>query len=160
MKKIIFSLIFTLTCGLGYPQKSIIIGDSQSNYIALNSKEATLYLPLYKVGIGLSGLNKLVTKNTVKAETKFVFISIGVNDNYKYLNIGFEKNLKRVFPNAKFYLVQGSYGWGNAKHFNYNYYKNFNFSIISPGIGYGDPHKNKESYRLIGKKIDYIIKNE
>ena len=120
-------MVFTVT----YSQKkAIIIGDSQCNYISLNTKKAKLYLPLFKIGVGLQGLNELVKKNSIKTDVDYVFVSIGVNDNYNYREIGFIKNLKRVFPNAKIYMIKGSYGWGNTKHFKESYYKKFNQEIF------------------------------
>lgn len=88
---------------------------------------------------------------------KNVFVSIGVNDNYRYQEIGFIKNLKKTFPNAKIYMIPGSYGWGNAKKLDMNYYSKFGVNILSNNIGRGDPHRNKESYRKIGKEIDLKI---
>ena len=65
-----------------YSQKAIVIGDSQSSYIAMNSK-AELYKPLFKVGIGLVKLNSLVLREPINYKVEFVFISIGVNDSYQ-----------------------------------------------------------------------------
>lgn len=157
MKRLLI-VIMLFIMSITYSQtKSIIIGDSQSNYIDLNTKAASLYLPLFKVGIGLRGLNKIVEKNTIKKEVEFVFICIGVNDNYKYYEVGFMKNLKRVFPNAKIYMIKGSYGWGNTPRFKPEYYDNFKTTVLKNGIGKGDPHHNKRSYKLIGQEIDNII---
>lgn len=142
-----------------YSQKAIVIGDSQSSYIAMNSK-AELYKPLFKVGIGLVKLNSLVLREPINYKVEFVFISIGVNDSYQYQELNFTETLKSTFPNAKFYMVPGSHGWGNVKKFNENYYNKFKVSVLKNRIGPGDPHRNKESYRVIGREINKILDNE
>ena len=157
MKKFILIFLMVLSINL-IAQKSIIIGDSQSYYIALNSKKASLYKPLYKIGVGLKYLDNKVKVNSYDYCVDNVFISIGVNDLYKYQTNNLVKNLKIKFPNAKLYMIKGSYGWGNVKTFNPNYYPKFGLPVLKNGIGYGEPHRNKKSYKDIGKEIDNLIK--
>lgn len=150
-------MLFVLSIAYSQTQ-SIIIGDSQVRYIAMNSLKAEALIRLTQSGIGLKKLNEKVKSYEVSKTVQNVFICIGVNDNYKYQEVGFMKNLKRTFPNAKFYMIKGSYGWGNTRTFNPSYYDNFGTEVLKNGIGKGDPHKNKHTYKLIGQEIDNIIK--
>lgn len=157
MKRLLI-VIMLFVMSITYSQThSLIIGDSQVRYIAMNSNKAEALIRLTQPGIGLKKLNEKVKGYEVSKTVQNVFVCIGVNDNYKYEEVGFMKNLKRVFPNAKIYMIKGSYGWGNTKKFNPNYYDNFKTHVLKNGIGKGDPHKNKNSYKLIGKEIDSII---
>ena len=147
-------LMISIVCSQTH---SVIIGDSQVRYIAMNSNKAEALIRLTQSGIGLKKLNEKVKGYEVSKAVENVFVCIGVNDNYKYHEVGFMKNLKRVFPNAKIYMIKGSYGWGNAPRFKPEYYDNFKTTVLKNGIGKGDPHHNKRSYKLIGQEIDNII---
>lgn len=138
-------------------QRAIVIGDSQSYYIAMNSGKATLYEPLYKVGIGLRDFNFLVTQERTNYDVKFVFISIGVNDNYRYTNVPLLTNLTNKFPKASFYMVKGSYGWGNVVRVKDSFYDSVGIPTLENSVGFGNPHRNKYEYTLIGREIDKII---
>ena len=97
-----------------------------------------------------------------------VFICIGVNDSYVDGGIkSLVLNIKTKFPNAKIYVIQGSWGWGNVRHITgksrqyvnyYNIFSKNNVIRLNHKIGSGDPHKNKKIYKLIGKEIDNLIK--
>ena len=90
---------------------------------------------------------------------------IGTND--LYVDRGIEKLFKSLwitFPNAKIYVIQGSWGWGGLKHTGYDkikkYYKlyeDLGGIIIEPPIGKGDPHCDCPVYKKIGKAIDNIL---
>lgn len=149
------SFILSMTYG---QTQSLIIGDSQVRYIAMNSKKAEALIRLTQPGIGLVKLNQMVKEYEVSKTVENVFVCIGVNDNYKYTEVGFMKNLKKVFPNAKIHMIKGSYGWGNTRNIDRTYYDNFNTHVLKNEIGKGDPHRNKSSYKLIGREIDSIIK--
>jgi hypothetical protein len=72
--------------------------------------------------------------------------------------------IKRTFPNSTIYIIQGSWGWGHVKKYNlssvlqyYQKFKQFGGEIIDPPIGYGDPHRDKKTYKTIIKKIESLI---
>lgn len=151
-------MIMLFVLSIAYSQtQSLIIGDSQVRYIAMNSSKAEALIRLTQSGIGLKKLNEKVKGYKVSKNVQNIFVCIGVNDNYKYEEVGFMKNLKRTFPNARIYMIKGSYGWGNTPRFKPSYYDNFHTEVLKNGIGKGDPHKNKNSYKLIGQEIDKII---
>lgn len=135
---------------------TIIIGDSLSpciesqmikksgkaRRISPNGGEASLWLG----GQGVSWLIGALQKYPVTTSVKNVVISIGTNGGF---NIGIKDNqaglmaeLKRVFPNAKYVFVTGSYGWGGNVSITqanvdtyYNVYKNAGATIVK-GFGY------------------------
>jgi len=135
---------------------TIIIGDSLSpciesqmikksgkaRRISPNGGEASLWLG----GQGVSWLIGALKKYPVAISVKNVVISIGTNGGF---NIGIKDDqaglmteLKKVFPNAKYVFVTGSYGWGgnvNITQANvdtyYNVYKNAGATIVK-GFGY------------------------
>ena len=160
-------IICLLFCLVGYSQipNNIIIGDSQTPYVDRNSKKAERVVGLWKGGIAVPILTKMVQRHKVSPNVKNVFLCIGTND--LYVDNGIEKlfkSLRVTFPNAKIYVIQGSWGWGNLKRIGYkkvrNYYKRYEElggTIIEPPIGKGDPHHNSPTYKEIGKTIDNIL---
>lgn len=164
MRAVIFLL--HLNCILINGQ-SYIIGDSQSFLLAKNSVQTKILPSLAKSGIGVAELNVMLEKSSVHNEAKNVFISIGVNDNYYDRGISILiLNLDRIFPNSYFYLIRGSYGWGNVQDITnktpryleyYNTFRKFKIFVIEKDVGYGDPHHNKHAYTQIGDFIDYIV---
>lgn len=162
-----YFLIFFLINILIKGQSSYIIGDSQSFLLAKNSVQTKILPSLAKSGIGVAELNVMLEKSSVHKEAKNVFISIGVNDNYfdRGLNL-LIRNLDRVFPNSFFYLIKGSYGWGNVQEISnqspryleyYNTFRKLKIFVIEKDVGYGDPHQNKAAYAQIGDFVDYIV---
>jgi len=72
--------------------------------------------------------------------------------------------LESKFPNAKLFVVQGSWGWGGLKNMTEkkvrDYYKKFEdngVEVIEPPIGKIEPHGNKPVYKVIGKNLDNSI---
>jgi hypothetical protein len=104
----------------------------------------------------------MVSSYPKSTNVKSVSICIGVNDRYKDRGVNeLVKIVKNKFPNAKLFVIQGSWGWGGVSNMNQNnldlYYKHFvdlGCSLITPPIGNGDPHRNKLSYREIIKNIE------
>lgn len=147
--------------------QSYIIGDSQSFLLAKNSVQTKILPSLAKSGIGVAELNVMLSKSQVHKEAKNIFISIGVNDNYFDRGISILiRNLDRIFPNSYFYLIRGSYGWGNVQDITnqtpryleyYNTFRKLKIFVIEKDVGYGDPHYNKQAYAQIGDFIDYIV---
>jgi len=144
--------------------QNIIIGDSQVPYIDTQTSKAYRVPQLWKGGIGASELTKMVNNYPITPSIKNVVISIGTNDRFQGNVVQLFSALKRKFPNAKFYAVQGSWGWGGVRSISsstvYKYYLQFQTQgaiIIKPAIGPGDPHGPKASYNLIGKSLDKIL---
>lgn len=160
-------IICLLFCLVGYSQtpNNIIIGDSQTPYVDRNSKKVERVVGLWKGGIDVPFLTKMVQKYKVSSNVQNVFLCIGTND--LYVDKGIEKLFKSIwvtFPNAKIYVIQGSWGWGGLKRTKYEkvkkYYKRYEELggiIIGPPIGKGDPHCDCPVYKKIGKAIDNIL---
>ena len=160
-------IICLLFCLVGYSQlpTNIVIGDSQTAYVDMNSKKVERVVGLWKKGIVVTDLIKMVQRRKVSTNVKNVFLCIGTND--LYVDNGIEKlfkSLRVTFPNAKIYVIQGSWGWGELKHTGYDkvkkYYKRYEElggTIIGPPIGKGNPHCDCPVYKEIGKVIDNIL---
>ena len=160
-------IICLLFCLVGYAQipNNIIIGDSQTPYVDRNSKKVERVVGLWKGGIDVPVLTKMVQGYKVSPNVQNVFLCIGTND--LYVDRGIEKLFNSVcvtFPSAKIYVIQGSWGWGGLKQTGYNkikkYYKRYEElggTIIEPPIGKGDPHHNSPVYNKIGEAIDNIL---
>jgi hypothetical protein len=152
-------LIFTV---LSFSQEHILIGDSQTYLLARHSTEIKRISKLSQSGIGVVQLIYKVRLYPVSPNVKSVSICIGVNDAYK--DRGVQQlfiRLKNTFPNAHFYIIQGSWGWGKVRRMNQSnldkYYKYFPGTIIYPAIGKGDPHRNKKVYKTIMKSLENQI---
>ena len=153
--------------------KSIIIGDSQTPFIAKQSQKIKMLGSvggenvLWKGGMGLKWLKDAVTKYPVSNDVKNVVINIGTNGGFNANEdiAGLIKELKRVFPKSKFYAVKGSWGWGGNKSITeqkvnayYNKFKNNGVTVLQTAIGsVTDPHGNLPIYKQIGKEIDNQI---
>jgi hypothetical protein len=160
-------IICLLFCLVGYSQipNNIIIGDSQTPYVDRNSKKVERVVGLWKGGIDVPILTKMVQSHKVSTNVQNVFLCIGTND--LYVDKGIEKLFKSLwitFPNAKIYVIQGSWGWGGVTHTKYDkikkYYKRYEElggTIIEPPIGKGDPHCDCPVYKKIGEAIDNIL---
>lgn len=160
-------IICLLFCLVGYAQtpNNIIIGDSQTPYVDRNSKKVERVVGLWKGGIAITDLIKMVQRYKVSPNVQNVFLCIGTND--LYVDKGIDKLFKSIwitFPNAKIYVIQGSWGWGGVTHTKYDkikkYYKRYQElggTIIEPPIGKGDPHCDCPVYKKIGEAIDNIL---
>jgi hypothetical protein len=154
--------ILILSSVLTFSQEHILIGDSQTYYLARHSTKIKRVSQLSQSGIGVSQLTAKVRLYPVSPQVKSVSLCIGVNDGYK--DKGVKKLMERLqntFPNAKIFIIQGSWGWGNVKNINQtnldSYYKQFPDTIIYPAIGEGDPHRDKKVYRIIMKNIENCL---
>lgn len=153
--------------------KSIIIGDSQTPFIAKQSQKIKMLGSvggenvLWKGGMGLKWLKDAVTKYPVSNDVKNLVINIGTNGGFNANEdiAGLINELKRVFPKSKFYAVKGSWGWGGNKSITeqkvnayYNKFKNNGVTVLQTAIGsVTDPHGNLPIYKQIGKEIDNQI---
>lgn len=153
---LILSSVFT------FSQEHILIGDSQTYFLAKHSTKIKRIPKLSQPGIGVVQLTQKVRLYPVSPYVKSVSICIGVNDGYKDKGIQqLVVRLKNTFHNANFYIIQGSWGWGKVRRVNQNtldrYYKQFPGTIIYPAIGKGDPHRNKKVYKIIIKNLETRI---
>jgi hypothetical protein len=145
-----------------FSQEHILIGDSQTYLLARHSTEIKQVKQLCQSGIGVIELNRKTLKYPVSPAVKSVCVCIGVNDGYKDRGISILVNtIRRTFPNARLFIIQGSWGWGTVSRMNQNtldkYYKQFPGTIIHPAIGKGDPHKSKKVYKIIMKNLESQI---
>jgi|LakMenE18May11ns_1017448.scaffolds.fasta_scaffold9634015_3 hypothetical protein len=154
--------------------RSIIVGDSQTPFIKKQSVKIQMLGDiggedvLWKGGMGLSWLKGAVKKYPITKDIINVVINIGTNGGFSSKDdiSGLVSELKRVFPNAKLYVVKGSWGWGGNKNVTESkvkdYYDKFSVEgvkILEPAIGsVKDPHGNLPIYKEIGKNIDTEIK--
>lgn len=155
-------LLFTFVT---YSQQHIIIGDSQTYILAKHSTKIKRVPKLTQPGIGVVQLVYKMRLYPVSPNIKSVSVCIGVNDGYR--DRGVQQlliRIKNAFPNAKIYIIQGSWGWGKVRRVNQNtlnkYYKQYIDSgciLISPAIGRGDPHKDKNVYKIIMKSLESQI---
>ena len=157
--------IIILFSVLTFSQEHILIGDSQTYFLAKHSTKIKRIPQLSQSGIGVVHLIQKVRLYPVSPHVKSVSLCIGVNDGYKDKGIQqLLQKTKKTFPNAKIFIIQGSWGWGKVKKANQNtlnkYYKQYIDSgciLISPAIGKGDPHKNKNIYKIIIKSLESQI---
>lgn len=155
-------ILFTLSV---YSQQHILIGDSQTYFLAKHSTKIKRVPRLSQAGIGVVQLTSKVRLYPVSPHVNTVSVCIGVNDGY--IDKGVQQLLVRIkntFPNAKICIIQGSWGWGKVRSANQNtlnkYYKQYIDSgciLISPAIGRGDPHRDKIIYKVIMKSLESQI---
>jgi flavodoxin len=154
--------------------KSIVIGDSVSILISKNNAKAKILgseqseKNLWKSGMNLNWLKNAVAKFPFSNDIGNVVISIGANGGYnKNEDIsGLFDALQKTFPNAQFYAVKGSWGWGNIKDVTearvneyYDKFKEQGAIIIKTPIGKTkNPHVDLAVYKTIGQEINNTIK--
>jgi hypothetical protein len=151
---------------------NIVIGDSQSPYVANGSSEFELISTkgseesLWLGGKTLSWLLSAVKKHNGSDNVKNIAIVIGTNGNFNTNDSISEliTELELKFPNANLYVVQGSWGWGGLKNTTeekvrkyYNKFKDLGVTVIEPPIGKIEPHGNKPVYKKIGSKLDSLV---
>ena len=152
---------------------SIIIGDSCTPLIFKKSKSLSILgnsgseSSLWKAGMGVEWLKNAVSKYQVTKNVKNVVINIGTNGAFSLNDDikGLMLELRRVFPLARFIVVQGSWGWGNNKSVTPNtvkrYYDRFRENgaiVIDPPIGnVENPHNDLPIYINIAEEIDKLI---
>lgn len=156
--------------------RTIIIGDSQTPYITKPSKKIEMIggfsykgseEKLWLGGKDLKWLKVAVSKYPVTKDVSNVVINIGTNGAFNQRDDieGLMSELRRVFPNAKFYAVQGSWGWSDSNRnvtiekvkAYYDRFKNKGVKIIDPPIGAREPHGHLPIYNQIAKSVDEAI---
>lgn len=153
---------------------NIIIGDSQVPYIDKNTSKASVISKtpgkesLWSSGKTVAWLIEALRAFPVTPEIENVIISIGTNGGFgKYLDddlMELFKQLRKKFPNADYYVVQGSWGWGKLKGIEekdvrkyYKMYQKLGARLIEPPIGEIEPHRNHPVYTKIGSNIDKYL---
>ena len=155
------------------PQKNIIIGDSQSpfvdwgsadfNLISTVGGQGSLWLGGKTLGWLLEAVKVYPGDTTVTGVAIVVGTNGGFNKSDKISELVTECKLK--FPNSKFYVVQGSWGWGGVSNKTEkqvrDYYLKFaelGVQVVEPPIGKIEPHGRKPIYKIIGKNLDSLVK--
>jgi len=154
----------------GKTPKNIIIGDSQTKYVAKRTSKAQMISgsegesTLQKGSTTVNWLRDSVKKYPVSPEVQNVILCTGTNGGYSNFENdidGLFSAVKKTFPNAKIFAVQGSWGWGGLTKYNEssvrNYYKKYQAlgaTLIEPPIGGIEPHGDRPVYKLIGADID------
>ena len=154
--------------------KNIIIGDSTVPYLdnavqkasRINKKggESSLWLG----GMSVIWLIGALKKYPVNKDVKNVIISIGTNGGFgrhlKYDVGELFTQLRKKFPNAKFIVVQGSWGMPSLKDIKpedvkkyYKKYKDEGATVIEPPIGNVEPHGDRPVYKKIASEIDKML---
>jgi hypothetical protein len=154
--------------------KNIIIGDSQTPYVDMNTSKAERISKspgkssLWEGGKTVSWLISSLSEYPVSPEVSNVVIVIGTNGGFgKFSQDNIPKlfeYLRKVFPNARYIAVQGSWGWGGLKNITekdvsnyYNRFRNEGAIVINTPIGKIEPHGNHPIYSKIGSEIDSIL---
>jgi hypothetical protein len=155
------------------PQKNIIIGDSQSpfvdwgsadfNLISTVGGQSSLWLGGKTLGWLLEAVKVYPGDTTVTGVAIVVGTNGGFNKSDKISELVTECKLK--FPNSKFYVVQGSWGWGGVSNKTEkqvrDYYLKFGelgVQVVEPPIGKIEPHGRKPIYKIIGKNLDSLVR--
>jgi len=156
---------------------NIIIGDSGTPIIANKSKFFTLLgkegseKTLWKGGMGVKWLKKAVSGYPVTSNIKNVAIKIGTNGGFNKSDDikGLVSEIRRVFPSARLFAIQGSWGWGYNVNINpskvkeyYDRFREEGVNVIDPPIGkVKDPHiPSLPVYTQIVTNLDNAITNQ
>ena len=155
-----------------FSKHNILIGDSQTPFIAKWSTNSTLLnkvgseSSLWKGGIGLNWLKLAVTNYKLDTLIQSVTFCIGTNGRFSSKDdiIGLVNITKERFPKAYLYVIQGSWGWGGNVNVTRtvvdSYYKRFNqlgVEVIEPPIGKCEPHNvNLPQYKEMAKNLDSL----
>ena len=156
---------------------NIIIGDSLCPLLAAKITNASLLSrdsgekSLWKGGMGVSWLKDAVSKYRISPNIQNVVVNIGTNGGFKLKDDikGLYDQLKKVFPNARFFQIQGSWGWGGNTAVTlskvteyYKVYQEQGAILINPPIGYSatdrEAHSNRPVLVTIGAEVDRLIK--
>jgi hypothetical protein len=99
---------------------------------------------------------------------KKVAISVG---SYSEFNLNdpiylLVEELERIFPNARLYMIQGSYGWGFLQDITdyktqvldyYQEFTDYEVSLVEPPVGFTqDPKDYLPIYQKIANSLDDI----
>jgi hypothetical protein len=157
-------------------EHNIIIGDSTTPMLASLIKNVRILgkkgseETLWKGGMGVKWLKDAVGKFGVSPGVRNVVINIGTNGGFNPNDDikGLFSNLKRVFPSARFIVIQGSWGWGGNKNVTegqvkkyYQKFANEGGIVIDPPEGYvatdALAHSHLPSQDAIAKAINSLL---
>jgi hypothetical protein len=124
--------------------KNIIIGDSHAIQIGAKLNNVQIDWNLAHTGWSPNNLINALNNIPVDQNVKNVYLSIGTNSGFNLNDniTGLVNKLKAVYPNAKLYVIKGSYGWGNFPKAAANYesyykkFQNLGVSVLINGLGY------------------------
>lgn len=150
--------------------KNYVIGDSQTPFIDNNSMKVSRIdtssgqNSLWKGGVNLKWLKESVNAYPVSPSVNSIVINIGTNGGFNPNDDieGLVNAIKTKFPNAKLFVVKGSWGWGGNVNVTeskvnsyYDKFSNLGVEVIKTPIGkVNDPHSNLPVYAQIGSEID------
>ena len=150
--------------------KNYVIGDSQTPFIDSNSMKVSRIdtssgqNSLWKGGVNLKWLKESVNAYPVSPSVNSIVINIGTNGGFNPNDDieGLVNAIKTKFPNAKLFVVKGSWGWGGNVNVTeskvnsyYDKFSNLGVEVIKTPIGkVNDPHSNLPVYAQIGSEID------
>ena len=150
--------------------KNYVIGDSQTPFIDNNSMKLSRIdtssgqNSLWKGGVNLKWLKESVNAYPVSPSVNSIVINIGTNGGFNPNDDieGLVNAIKTKFPNAKLFVVKGSWGWGGNVNVTeskvnsyYDKFSNLGVEVIkTPIVKVNDPHSNLPVYAQIGSEID------
>lgn len=150
--------------------KNYVIGDSQTPFIDNNSMKVSRIdtssgqNSLWKGGVNLKWLKESVNAYPISPSVNSIVINIGTNGGFNPNDDieGLVNAIKTKFPNAKLFVVKGSWGWGGNVNVTeskvnsyYDKFSNLGVEVIKTPIGkVNDPHSNLPVYAQIGSEID------
>lgn len=176
MKRVYNFSEFTQIFESSTSESNIIIGDSTTPMLASLIKNVRLLGKkgsedsLWKGGMGVKWLKNAVDQFGVSPSVKNVVINIGTNGGFNPNDDikGLFSSLKRVFPSARFIVIQGSWGWGGNKNVTedkvrryYQKFANEGGIVIDPPEGYvatdALAHSHLPSQDAIAKAINSLL---
>ena len=166
----------------GTVPENLLIGDSQTPDVDAKSTKFSRLKPTGGPGsLWQSGWSALNMRDDIKAfavspQVKNVALCVGTNGGFgKFMPDdvpGLMAAVKLKFPNAKIFVIQGSWGWtavpGTTGLKNilesevnayYTKYTNLGATLINPKIGFYPSHPDYRtpSFALIGQNLDNAI---
>ena len=163
-----FVLLYKYRKRLPGVRDAIIIGDSQAFLIAANTSSVDIDTDLAKVGWNTTQLLQALNPVDTNTHVTDLFICIGTNSGYSS-NDPIEKlvdQLELKFPNAKLYVIIGSWGWGNIQSVSnakvidyYNRFADKGVYVLDSPIGFHTSHPTNNSINIkaVANEIDNLI---
>ena len=155
-------------------KKNILTGDSQTPFVAkwstksclLNKKESET--ALWKGGMGLNWLKTSISNYPKDSTIQSVTFCIGTNGRFSLSDDikGLVEITKEKFPNAKLFVIKGSWGWGgninvveSTVNIYYSKFSELGVVVVNPPIGKcSEPHNpNLPQYKEIAKNLDSLL---
>jgi hypothetical protein len=155
-------------------KKNILTGDSQTPFVAKWSTNSCLLnkkgseSSLWKGGMGLNWLKTSITNYPKDSTMQSVAFCIGTNGRFSLRDDikGLVEITKEKFPNAKLFVIKGSWGWGgninvveSTVNIYYSKFSELGVVVVNPPIGKcSEPHNpNLPQYKQIAKNLDSLL---